>query len=94
VVELNENNSVQSFREKQFYESGLINGGTYALNVPAFLAAALPEKLSFEKDYLETHAQSGKLIGHIQDVYFIDIGVPEDFERAQTELLLNTENYD
>jgi D-glycero-alpha-D-manno-heptose 1-phosphate guanylyltransferase len=52
VVELNEDRSVKTFREKQFYKSGLINGGVYALNVENFLQEDLPEKFSFEKDYL------------------------------------------
>jgi D-glycero-alpha-D-manno-heptose 1-phosphate guanylyltransferase len=53
VVELTENGAVKNFKEKQYYESGLINGGIYALQVAAFLNEGLPEKFSFEKDYLE-----------------------------------------
>ena len=53
VVELNKDESVKAFREKQFYTSGLINGGIYALNVPDFLKQNLPEKFSFEKEFLE-----------------------------------------
>ncbi|MEP7233344.1 MAG: nucleotidyltransferase family protein [Ginsengibacter sp.] len=89
-VELNENSSVQSFKEKKFYEIGLINGGMYALNVARFKNENLPEKFSFEKDYLEINAQSSakaqaKLFGFIQEQYFIDIGIPDDYERAQRE---------
>ncbi len=86
VVELNTDNTVASFKEKQFYESGLINGGVYALDVSRFLLEDLPQKFSFEKDYLETHVDKRKIMGFIQDEYFIDIGIPEDFERAQNEL--------
>jgi len=91
VVELNENSSIKSFKEKQWYQSGLINGGIYALNVEKFLKENLPEKFSFEKDYLEKNVfpvdQNSKLYGIIQDEYFIDIGIPEDYERAQEELV-------
>lgn len=92
VVELNADHSVRSFKEKQFYESGLINGGVYALNVAQFLKENLPEKFSFEKNYLEKNIdlaepKNPKLYGLIQDEYFIDIGIPEDFERAQRELI-------
>lgn len=92
VVELNENNSIKSFKEKQFYQSGLINGGVYAINVERFLKENLPEKFSFEKDYLEINAnamgnKNPKLFGNVQDNYFIDIGIPEDYERAKIELL-------
>jgi len=90
VVELNEDGSVKSFKEKQWYQSGLINGGVYALNVEQFSKENLPQKFSFEKDYLEKNVfpvhQNPKLYGIIQDEYFIDIGIPEDYERAQEEL--------
>ncbi|MBI3717911.1 MAG: HAD-IIIA family hydrolase [Sphingobacteriales bacterium] len=86
VVELNENNNISSFKEKQFYESGLINGGVYVLNVESFLKETLPIKFSFEKDYLETYFSKRKFYGVIQSQYFIDIGIPEDYEKSQTEL--------
>ena len=86
VVELNENNTVKDFKEKQFYETGLINGGLYVLNTSNFLAKKFPAKFSFEKDYLEKYYQQGKIVGLVQDNYFIDIGIPEDYERVQEEL--------
>ncbi len=86
VVELNKDLSITSFKEKQHYESGLINGGVYALHVNAFIQEGLPQKFSFEKDYLEVYFDKRKMIGIIQDEYFIDIGIPEDFEKAQQEL--------
>ncbi len=91
VVELNNNYAVSSFKEKQYYEEGLINGGVYALNTKQFLHEPLPDRFSFEKEYLEKFLNKGTIYGIIQDEYFIDIGIPEDFERAQTELILNTE---
>jgi D-glycero-alpha-D-manno-heptose 1-phosphate guanylyltransferase len=92
VVELNEDHSIKSFKEKQYYTSGLINGGLYALKIESFLNANLPVKFSFERDYLEKNVkndknESTKFYGIIQDAYFIDIGIPEDYERAQKELL-------
>lgn len=86
VVEINNNGYIQSFMEKKFYESGLINGGIYALNVQEFLQIKFEEKFSFEKDYLEKYYSALKMMGLIQDEYFIDIGIPEDFERAGKEL--------
>ncbi len=87
VVEINAQGSVLSFKEKDFYASGLINGGVYALNVPAFLSLGLPVKFSFEKDYLEKYYAAQKMMGLVQDEYFIDIGIPEDFERAGREFI-------
>lgn len=86
VVELNKDGSIQSFKEKKYYKSGLINGGVYALNRNSFLSIDFPEKFSFEKDYLEKYYSSNKMKGLVQDEYFIDIGIPEDFKRAGIEL--------
>src|SRR5207237_10917845 len=79
VVELNEDSTVKSFKEKQFYKEGLINGGLYVLNVQQFLEEDLPQKFSFEKDYLEALFDKRKMIGSVQDEYFIDIGIPADY---------------
>ena len=86
VVELNPDYSISNFKEKQFYSEGLINGGVYALNAGKFLRENLPEKFSFEKDYLEKLFPQRRMYGVVQDEYFIDIGIPEDYEKAQTDL--------
>ena len=86
VVELNDDDSIKSFEEKKFYKSGLINGGIYFLNTEQFLAEELPGKFSFEKDYLEKYFETRKIYGSVQDEYFIDIGIPEDYFRVQHEL--------
>lgn len=90
VVELNEDHSIHSFHEKKYYERGHINGGVYILNAKKFLQESLPEKFSFEKDYLEVLFNKRKILGLIQNEYFIDIGIPEDYNRAQQELKPNT----
>lgn len=86
IVELSDTQAIRSFREKQYYEQGLINGGVYALEVGHFLRLELPEKFSFEKEYLEKYYASYPMFGWIQDRYFIDIGIPADYQRAQLEL--------
>ncbi len=88
VIELNEDESLKKFGEKRYYENGLINGGLYMLNVIKFLSEPLPEKFSFETDYLEKYYNKRSMFGLVQDKYFIDIGIPEDYERAQEELKL------
>jgi D-glycero-alpha-D-manno-heptose 1-phosphate guanylyltransferase len=85
VVELNDDASISGFKEKQYYSSGLINGGVYALKVAEFLQEDLPQKFSFEKDYLEAFADKRNMHAIVQYQYFIDIGIPEDYERAQVE---------
>ncbi len=86
AVETDDHGQITRFREKQFYKSGWINGGVYLLNAKTFLQTGMPEKFSFEKDFLETNCNKGILYGLPQDGYFIDIGIPEDFARAQTEI--------
>jgi len=97
AVELSDDYTIRNFREKQFFESGDINGGTYILNVESFIDKQFPEIFSFEKDYLEKFYSGKKIYGMLQDEYFIDIGIPDDLRRAQTELQqipLHTENID
>lgn len=86
VVELNPEGTIKDFKEKKFYKKGLINGGVYVLNRKSFTAMDWPERFSFEKDFLEKQYQSQTLFGIVQEGYFIDIGIPEDFTKAQTEL--------
>jgi len=85
-VETNTNAMVTAFNEKQFCKEGLINGGIYILQAKKFLEHSLPDVFSFEKEYLEKNVNTHKLYGIAFDDYFIDIGIPEDYERAQKEL--------
>lgn len=82
TVELGEDGWIKAFREKAPCREGLINGGVYMLKRQALLDEAFPEKFSFEDGYLAKR----RIAGMVQDAYFIDIGVPEDFERAQREI--------
>ncbi len=86
VVELREDQLLSTFKEKKFYKEGTINGGLYILNVKKFLDENFSKYFSFEKNYLESLYKERRIYGLIQDVYFIDIGIPEDYNRAQTEL--------
>ena len=85
VVELTKDQLVESFKEKQFYKEGTINGGLYILNADKFLDEKFPSKFSFEKNYLEKLFSERRIYGLVQDEYFIDIGIPEDYSRANTE---------
>ena len=76
--------TVAAFHEKAPVKEGLINGGVYALN--GLDMDSFPEKFSFEKDVLEPLSAKGQVGGWVSDSYFIDIGIPDDYARAQTEL--------
>ena len=86
VVDTDSNGKIISFKEKQFYQDGFINGGVYLINKERFLNHSFPEKFSFEKDYLEKFCGEGRFFGSRQDGYFIDIGIPEDYQKAQNDL--------
>lgn len=85
IVEVDGKHKITNFLEKQFCKSGNINGGTYLLNIAAFKKIDWPDKFSFEKEFLET--KKFNLSGSIQDEYFIDIGIPEDYNKAQIDFL-------
>jgi D-glycero-alpha-D-manno-heptose 1-phosphate guanylyltransferase len=86
TVEINAVNRILHFKEKQKLKEGLINGGIYFLKIKKLLDLKLPEKFSFEKSFLETNAISNQIFGFPFEKYFIDIGIPEDYARAQYEL--------
>jgi D-glycero-alpha-D-manno-heptose 1-phosphate guanylyltransferase len=97
VVEIDQDSRVRNFREKQYYDTGDINGGVYVLNVKRFMNEDLPSKFSFEKEWLEKFCGSRKISAIIRDEYFIDIGIPPDYAKAQQELSqipLHLENID
>jgi D-glycero-alpha-D-manno-heptose 1-phosphate guanylyltransferase len=86
AVSINEKKEVTGFSEKKHRAKGLINGGVYALNTESFIKRNYPDAFSFEKGYLEKNYQKGKILGFVSDAYFIDIGIPEDYHKAQIEL--------
>jgi D-glycero-alpha-D-manno-heptose 1-phosphate guanylyltransferase len=89
TVELNTAKRIISFNEKKHCKSGLINGGVYYLRKSLFDKIHAPTKFSFEKDILEKHVLDLHFDGIIFDSYFIDIGIPEDYEKAQKDLKKN-----
>jgi D-glycero-alpha-D-manno-heptose 1-phosphate guanylyltransferase len=77
---------VIGFKEKKSVKSGLINGGVYITRKTIFDNFDLPTKFSFETDFLEKHLNSLKVCAMRSIDYFIDIGVPLDYEKASREL--------
>jgi D-glycero-alpha-D-manno-heptose 1-phosphate guanylyltransferase len=80
-VEIDKDGSIKAFLEKTFCAKGLINGGIYVLNVSSFLSEPLPDAFSFEKDFLETNTGKKRFYGLDCEYYFIDIGIPKDYDR-------------
>lgn len=85
TVELDETQRIISFNEKKHCEHGLINGGVYYFKKSLFDKIKTDTKFSFEKDVLEKHLNDLQIQGKIFDNYFIDIGIPEDYEKAKID---------
>lgn len=80
-----ENNTIVRFQEKQVgLPTGLINGGIYLASNELIGELPTEEKYSFETDVLEAKVKTKKLKGYISEGLFIDIGIPQDYERAQS----------
>ncbi|CAN5210054.1 HAD-IIIA family hydrolase [soil metagenome] len=62
----------------------LINGGVAVFRRE--IIDRLAPTGSLEQDVLPDLAREGRLLGLPVDGFFLDIGVPEDYERAQTEV--------
>jgi D-glycero-alpha-D-manno-heptose 1-phosphate guanylyltransferase len=79
-------NTIIKFNEKKFCHDGLINGGIYLINRQFIESKQLPEVFSLEKEILEKEVQTSVLKCMIFDDVFIDIGIPEDYLRAESIL--------
>jgi D,D-heptose 1,7-bisphosphate phosphatase len=84
VVEIDQDR-ITAFRERPPPGTGgTINAGVYLFN--RSLIAHLKPACSLEADVLPALATAGALCGTIGTGYFRDIGIPDDFVRAQTEI--------
>ncbi len=80
------NGIITGFEEKKFCRKGLINGGVYLLSRNWLINRVPGRKFSFEIDILEKYVSQKEMKAFICDEYFIDIGIPADFKRAQSEI--------
>jgi len=75
-----EGECISSFREKSYVDKGLINAGVYLMK-SNLLESVKEELFSFE-DFL----QEQKCIHYyVEDSYFVDIGIPQDYKKAQID---------
>lgn len=84
TVDVGADGALTAFHEKRPCEEGLINAGVYLLLRDAL--NNMPVKFSLESDYFERVVGEGALCAVECPGGFIDIGVPEDYEFAQTML--------
>jgi D-glycero-alpha-D-manno-heptose 1-phosphate guanylyltransferase len=79
---------VERFEEKGICAPGFINAGVYLVCKHFFSRFALSGKFSLEVDCFSKRVGEIKFFPYITEGYFIDIGVPEDYERAADELVI------
>jgi D-glycero-alpha-D-manno-heptose 1-phosphate guanylyltransferase len=78
-----ENKRLIAFKEKGEVSPGLINAGCYLIGQDLFHSYKLPTSFSFESDFLSPNLFMLNAHVFCCDGQFIDIGIPEDFKRAQ-----------
>lgn len=83
-----DNKKVVGMVEKQPSDKGLINGGVYVIKRSLLNKYPVNTKFSFETDFLEKEINNIEIGAFISEGYFIDIGIPEDYARAQKEWLM------
>lgn len=74
---------VLAFREKGDNGPGLVNAGSYFFSSAALDQLASLAPSSLENDVLVPHAAVGSIAAFTETSDFIDIGVPDDYARAQ-----------
>lgn len=80
------NNKIIEFSHNDKNESGYINGGIYYIDRTVFKKFDVPKKFSMEKEFFEIYLEGLDMAVFFSDGYFIDIGIEEDYERAENEL--------
>lgn len=74
---------ISEFRGKGGFGAGWINAGSYFLTEAALRALPAKPPFSLEADFLHPQADAASLAAFTETSGFIDIGVPEDYARAQ-----------
>ena len=86
-IEFNSSHQITSFIEKnQLNQSGYINAGVYILSKKLYLQNTKPDiNFSIEKEFFEKQLNQLIIKGFEFKDYFIDIGIPEDYLKAQDD---------
>jgi len=85
AVIINDEKMITNFSEKSINGVGLINAGIYVINNKVF--DLIPSGTSsIEKDIFPQIINQDGLFGTLKEGFFIDIGTPDDYKRAQNEI--------
>ncbi len=86
TVQMGHDEHITGFSEKTLGSSGLINAGVYVFRHAFLNALNFSGKFSLEKDVFEALSGHAKFYGYQEQAYFIDIGIPDDYRKAQKDL--------
>ena len=81
----NNEKRITSFEEKVFQKKGFINCGYIIIKKEILAHLPKNKPFSFENDFLSKIVDTKKILAYTSNSYFIDIGVPEDFRKAQND---------
>lgn len=91
-VKLNRAGRISGFEEKGSGSiPGFINGGVYVIEKYFLMEPEFRGRFSMEKDCFEKYFPHSKLYGFPSDGYFLDIGIPDDYLKAQHEFATFTD---
>lgn len=82
VVKFNKDR-ITRFEEKKYVEKGFMNTGIYIMNKDIFENKIENKSFSIENDYLSKYVDKDKISPFIFAGEFIDIGIPEDYQKIQ-----------
>ena len=85
-VTLNRGRRITGFAEKSEQAGpGYINGGVYIIEKLFLMEPEFRGRFSIEKECFERHFAYAEMFGFPSEGYFLDIGIPEDYNKAQHE---------
>jgi len=77
---------ITGFHEKSSLGPGWVNAGVYAIQRAIEWPKDLSERFSFERDFLHRELTALSPAAYKVNGLFLDIGIPEDLDRAQKDL--------
>lgn len=86
---LTANGKIAGFTEKGGSGPGLVNAGCYFLSEKAISGLPRKPQFSLEQDFIGPQVSSGNVAAFVGTSDFIDIGVPDDYAKAQSKFAMN-----
>ena len=83
-IEIYKNGIIKKFTKKREMKSGYINAGISLIKKNIFVGYELNDFFSFE-NFLEKNYSSLKVNTALYDDYFVDIGIPDDYNKFKKD---------